>query len=75
LVLDTQGNGVETGTFTFGRGGPYHVGEEPDMHPALYRAHVQGHTMALTIRITDTGQVFGPYTLRRGERGNVYLCQ
>lgn len=74
LRPDARGDLVARGTHTFDSGGPYRVDEVPDTHPARYVAHVHDDTMTLTVTLTDTGLELGPFTLRRGERGDMYYC-
>ena len=62
------------GTFVRERGGPIRDGELPDSHPALYSASTSGDTMTLTIRLTDIGDLLGPFALTRGAPGRVIKC-
>ena len=63
-----------SGTFVRERGGPIREGELPDSHPAAYVGSVAGTTMALTVRLTDTNEVIGTFTLTRGSPGLVVKC-
>ena len=62
------------GTFVRERGGPIREGDVPDSHPALYAASTSGDTMTLTIRLTDSGDLLGPFALTRGAPGRVIKC-
>lgn len=62
------------GTFVRERGGPIREGEIPDSHPALYSAATSGDIMTLTIRLTDIGDLLGPFALTRGAPGRVFKC-
>ena len=62
------------GTFVREHGGPIREGEIPDRHPALYVVNVSRDTMTLTIRLTDSGEVIGTFTLTRGAAGRVVKC-
>jgi hypothetical protein len=74
LIPDGDGHFDFVGTHTRETGGPTHVDEQPDIHPARYRGRVSGNTLTLTITLTDSGDVLGPYALVRGEPGRVYKC-
>jgi hypothetical protein len=63
-----------TGTFVREQGGPIRVGQMPDSHPAIFFGSVDGTTMALTVQLTDTGEVIGSFTLSRGSTGRVVKC-
>lgn len=62
------------GTFVRERGGPIRVDETADSHPAMYSASLSANTMSLTIRVTDTAEVLGPFTLTHGMAGRVVKC-
>jgi len=62
------------GTFVREHGGPIRVGEVPDSHPALYVVSTSGDVMTLTIRLSDSGELVGTFTLTRGSSGRVFKC-
>ena len=62
------------GAFVRERGGPIRPGEVPDSHPALYSAATSGDIMILTIRLTDIGELLGPFALTRGAPGRLVKC-
>jgi hypothetical protein len=62
------------GTYVREHGGPIRVGEVPDSHPAAYLGSVTGTAMTLTVRLTDTNEVIGTFTLSRGSAGRVVKC-
>lgn len=61
---------TSVGTLVQQHGGPG-VGET---HPATFEGSVSGDTMTLTIRVTDTGGLFGRFMLARGVPGRVVKC-
>jgi hypothetical protein len=71
---DTRGQFVLSGTFVREHGGPVREGEAPDSHPAIYSGSVGSGAMVLTIRLGDSTDVFGPFTLARGSPGRVVKC-
>ena len=73
-VPDANGEFVVEGTYTRESGGPTHVGDRPDIHPARYAGRLFGNSLVLTVTLTDSGDVIGSYTLVQGERGRVYKC-
>ena len=62
------------GTFVRERGGPIRVDETADSRPATYVASTAGSVMTLTIRLTDSGELVGTFTLTRGSSGRVVKC-
>jgi len=56
---------------TFGHDGGPAVG---DGHPALYTGRVVGATMTLDIRLTDTNDSAGSFTLTRGPARSMAQC-
>ena len=63
-----------SGTFVREHGGPIRVGEMPDSHPAAYVGSVTETMMVLTVRLTDTNETIGMFTLSRGSPGRVVKC-
>jgi hypothetical protein len=62
------------GTFVREHGGPIRVDEKADSHPAMFSGTVSGTSMTLTIRLTDTNELVGSFTLTRGSPGRVVKC-
>ena len=62
------------GTFVREHGGPVRDGEIPESHPALYAGTVAASTMTLAIRLSDTNEFLGSFTLSRGSTGRVVKC-
>jgi len=74
LMVDARNEFDISGTFVREHGGPIRVGEMPDSHPAAYVGSVTQTTMMLTVRLTDTSEVIGTFTLSRGSPGRVMKC-
>jgi hypothetical protein len=74
LTVNTRNQFNLSGTFIREHGGPVAVGEVADSHPAVYFGSVTATTMSLTVRLTDTGEEMGPFTLSRGSAGRVVKC-
>ena len=74
LSIDFDGHFDVTGTFTREHGGPVRVEEPPDIHPASYSGGVSDDRMTLTVRLTDTGETIGAFTLILGTPGRVVKC-
>lgn len=73
LSLDGSGAFDAKGVHTREHGGPIRPGEAADNHPARYTGKLDGTTLSLQVRLTDTGDVLGPFTLAPGP-GRVYKC-
>ena len=63
-----------SGTFVREHGGPIRVDEQADAHPALYSGTLSNSKMTLSIRLTDSGDVIGPFVLVQGAAGRVVKC-
>ena len=74
LVVNARNEFDAPGTFVREHGGPIRVGEMPDSRPAAYVGSVTETTMVLTVRLTDTNEVIGPFSLSRGAPGRVVKC-
>jgi hypothetical protein len=74
LMVDTRNAFDVQGTYVREHGGPIRVGEVPDSHPAAYVGSVTATTMVLTVRLTDTNEVIGTFTVSRGSAGRVMKC-
>jgi hypothetical protein len=74
ILSGNHGELAASGTFVREHGGPIRVGEPLDSHPALYSGTVSGSTMQLSIRLTDSGDVIGSFSLVRGTLGRVVKC-
>jgi len=44
------------------------------LHPALFTGQISGHTMVLTVTLTDTTRVLGPVTLIYGKEPQMGPC-
>ena len=69
-----RGTIAVTGTFVREHGGPIRVDETADAHPALYSGMLTGSTLQLSIRLTDSGEVIGSFSLTRGATGRIAKC-
>jgi hypothetical protein len=74
LIVNARNEFNVSGTFVREHGGPIRVGEVPDSHPAAYVGSVTETTMVLTVRLTDTNEMIGTFTLSRGSPGRVVKC-
>lgn len=74
LAADVRHAFSAAGIFVQEHPGPVRLGEMPDSHPAVYSGTVTANTMVLTVDVTDTGMVIGPFTLTRDTPGRVVKC-
>src|SRR5262245_8455968 len=74
-VLTAPGGAIaSSGTFVREHGSPIRVDEVQDAHPAFYSGNISGTRMQLSIRLTDSGDVMGPFVLTRGASGRIVKC-
>jgi len=74
ITVDGRGQFDVAGVFVREHGGPIRQGEVPDSHPAKYFGSVTSTTMVLTIRLGDSNEMIGMFTLARGSSGRVLKC-
>lgn len=75
LVLDRRGRFDVSGTHTREHGGPIRRDEKPNTLPARYTGWTDGKQMKLTVRLSDTNEVIGTFTLTRGSEGRLFKCR
>lgn len=75
LKVDSKGRFKANGIHIFEGGGPVTEGDKPDSHPALYTGQVAGPLMTITITLTDTNKILGPYTLTYGHSPALTKCR
>ena len=74
LSIDSRNQFSVAGTFVREHGGPIREDQPPDTHPAVYAGSVQSNSMALTIRLLDTGDPIGSFSLAHGAQGRIVKC-
>jgi hypothetical protein len=74
VSVDRRGQFGVAGTYVREHGGPIRQGEIPDSHPAIYSGVVGSTTMTLTIRLGDTNESIGAFTLTSGSPGRIFKC-
>ena len=74
LTVNARNEFDVSGTFVREHGGPIRVGEMLDSHPAAYLGSITETTMMLTVRLTDTNEAIGAFTLSRGSPGRLVKC-
>lgn len=68
-----DGRFTATGTHRAGQGGPVRVGQIFTSSRATYIGSVDGDVMTLSVRLED-GTALGPFTLTRGQPGQLTRC-
>ena len=63
------------GTHSREHGGPIRINEKASQQAAIYTGSVNGSIMTLTVKLVDTGQAVGTYTLTRGRTGRIFKCR
>ncbi len=74
IATDRSGSFAAAGHHVFEHGGPVHLNDPPDSHPARYQGRIVGDVMTLTITLTDTLQDVGTFSLTRNAAGRVVKC-
>ena len=74
LSTDSRNQFSVAGTFVREHGGPVREDQTPDTHPAMYAGSLQSNSMALTIRLSDTGDLIGSFSLVLGAQGRIVKC-
>ena len=74
LILDSHGQFTVPGVFVRERGGPIREEDPPEAHPATYAGTVTARSMQLTVRLRQTNDLIGTFTLTRGTPGRVVKC-
>ena len=74
ITVDARGQFDVAGVFVREHGGPIRQDEVPDSHPAKYSGSVASTTMVLTIRLSDSNETLGTFTLVRGSSGRIVKC-
>ena len=73
IVPGPDGRFTAAGTHRPGQGGPVRVGQIFASHGATYSGRVEKNEMTLSGRVED-GTLLGPFTLTRGEPGQLLRC-
>ncbi|MEP6819521.1 MAG: hypothetical protein ABJA18_08295 [bacterium] len=74
LTYDRKGNFTWRGTHNREHGGPIRIDEKSNGRRAIYTGSIKGDTMTLTVKLADTNDVVGTFTLTRGGRGRIFKC-
>jgi hypothetical protein len=74
LTINSRGEFKWRGAHSRERPGPVRF-EQPNQNPAVYSGWVKGGAMSLTVRLADTGEELGTFTLSRGSSGRVFKCR
>jgi hypothetical protein len=73
LILDSQGEFDLLGGHVR-EGGPIRVDDPPVPEPARYQGHLEGSRLVITVTLTDSGDVLGPFELRKGVSADLHKC-
>jgi hypothetical protein len=74
LTLDPMDRFDCKGSYVREHGGPAREGQRPDVHPARFWGSSDGKKMTLMIKLTDTGQTVGEFTLILGREPQLTKC-
>lgn len=73
-IRPADGHFSVSGVYWPGQGGPIGVDTTATPRPARYDGVVWRDRMTLTVRLTDTNELLGPYQLTGGAEPNVFKC-
>ncbi len=74
IVLDENGRFEVKGTYVKERPGPVRIGQEDKGQPALYAGRIDGKTMILIVKLVNSDEVVGTFTVSHGETPRVTKC-
>lgn len=74
LILNSRGVFKWRGTYSRERGGPIRLDEKSSQRSAIYTGSVKGSIMTLKVKLADTGESLGIFTLTRGKTGRIFKC-
>ena len=74
VTLDAEGRFSAKGRFKREGFGPRVEDEVPQGVPAFYVGAVKGESMTLTVKLAETGEEVGTFTLTRGSSGRLWNC-
>jgi hypothetical protein len=74
LMIDESGNFSAIGVHVARQAGPIRIDDKQTRQPALYVGKISGDTMTLKITLTETKQVIGQFTLKRGTIPEMTRC-
>jgi hypothetical protein len=74
LALDRRGHFDVAGIFVREHGGPIRVDEAPDQQPARYAGIVNRRSMTMTVTMTTSPNVLGPFALVLGQPARLLKC-
>jgi hypothetical protein len=75
LDLDSAGDFSAAGVFVREHPGPVREGHEPKEQPATYSGSLREGVLTLRIRVTETGETVGSFSLTHGSEGRVRKCR
>ena len=73
FATDSEGRFDLVGTHVPEHPGPIED-KPPIVHPARYSGSTDGTTLTLTVTLSDTGEVLGPYRLTRSTAARIVKC-
>lgn len=62
------------GVYVREHGGPEHLGEPEDSHPARYEGMLEGDRLTFSVRLTDEGVTIGSFSVVQGAAPLVFKC-
>lgn len=74
LTLNSRGVFKWRGTHSREHGGPIRFDEKTSQRSAIYTGSVKGSVMTLTVKLAETGESLGTFTLTRGRAGRIFKC-
>jgi hypothetical protein len=75
LMIDSKGRFNWTGSHNQQHPGPTRIEDESSGRPAVYSGWVKGDTMTLTVKLRNSEETIGTFTLKLNGGGRVFRCK
>jgi len=75
IRLDANGRFKATGFYVQERGGPVREGDEEEKAPATFVGELKGNDLVFELRLQDTNEEMGTFTLVRDRAPQIRKCR
>jgi hypothetical protein len=74
MVLNREGKFQAKGFYVREKGGPVRADEVEERLPAIFTGEMKDKTLTLTVKLTDSKDAIGTFTLTHGKSGRLRKC-